>query len=196
MRKTIALLLGIFIGIFFALLFLSGHKSRPATASPEKTEQENAAVSAALAKQNPNTVATIQSNFAGVQPHAEANPGTAAGMVIPPAGQAQPLEATNVPPEIAVENMSRAIHQYGEMFGGNPVGTNPEFAKQLGGDNPKHINFISPESGMRVNDNGELVDPWGTPYFFHQISGADTEIRSAGPDKIMYTADDIVKHTQ
>ncbi len=62
MRKTIALLLGIFIGIFFALLFLSGHKSRPATASPEKTEQENAAVSAALAKQNPNTVATFQSN--------------------------------------------------------------------------------------------------------------------------------------
>ncbi len=49
---------------------------------------------------------------------------------------------------------------------------------------------------MRVNDNGELVDRWGTPYFFHQISGADTEIRSAGPDKIMYTADDIVKHTQ
>jgi hypothetical protein len=72
------------------------------------------------------------------------------------------------------------------------VGTNPEFAKQLGGDNPKHINFISSDAGMRLDANGELVDPWGTPYFFHQISGSDTEVRSAGPDKIMWTADDIV----
>ncbi len=196
MKKTVALLVGIAIGIVIALFFYSSHKSSPAAASPEKTEQENAAVAAALAKQNTNTVAVIESNFSGVQPRAEFSPGTAAAVAIPPAGQAEPLEVTNLPPEIAIENMSRAIHQYGEMFGGNPVGTNPEFTKQLTGDNPKHINFISPESGMRVNDNGELVDPWGTPYFFHQISGSDTEIRSAGPDKIMYTADDIVKHAQ
>src|SRR5215469_7977543 len=143
MRRTIALLLGILIGIFLGLLFLSGHKNRPATTSPRTTEQENAAVSAALAKQNTNTVAIIQSNFANVQPRAKAVPGTAAAVAIPPAGPAQPLQETDVPPEIAVENMSRAIHQYGEMFGGNPVGTNPEFAKQLGGANPKHINFIT-----------------------------------------------------
>jgi hypothetical protein len=196
MRKTIALLLGILIGLVFALLFFSGHKSGPTTASPQKTGQENAAVSAALAKQNTNTVAIIESNFDRVQPRAEASPGTAAAVAIPPAGQAQPLEVTNIPPEIAVENMSRAIHQYGQMFGGNPVGTNPEFAKQLGGDNPKHINFITAAAGMSVNGNGELVDPWGTPYFFHQISGSDTEVRSAGPDKIMYTSDDIVKQAQ
>jgi hypothetical protein len=197
MKKTVALLVGIAIGIIFGFLFFANHKAGPRAASPEKTEQENVAVSAALAKQNTNTVgAIIESNFAHVQPPAgvEASPGTAAA--IPPAGQAEPLEVTNLPPDIAVENMSRAIHQYGEMFGGNPVGTNPEFTKQLSGDNPKHINFISPEAGMRVNDSGELVDPWGTPYFFHQISGSDTEIRSAGPDKIMYTADDIVKHAQ
>ena len=78
---------------------------------------------------------------------------------------------------------------------GNPVGTNPEFARELGGDNPKHINFISTDSGMppRCAD-GELVDPSGTPYFFHQISGDDTEVRSAGPDRVMYTSDDIVIH--
>jgi hypothetical protein len=197
MKKTVALLVGIAIGIVFWFLFFANHKAGPHAASPEKTEQESAAVSAALAKQNTNTVgAIIESNFDRVQPRAEASPGTASAMAIPPAGQAQPPELTNLPPEIAVENMSRAIHQYGEMFGGNPVGTNPEFTKQLTGDNPKHINFISPEAGMRVNDSGELVDPWGTPYFFHQISGSDTEIRSAGPDKIMYTADDIVKHAQ
>jgi hypothetical protein len=196
MKKTVALLVGIAIGIIFGLLFFAKHKAGPAVASPEKTEQENAAVSAALARQDTNTVAIIESNFDHVQPQAEASPGTAAAVAIPPAGQAQPPEATDVPPEIAIQNMSRAIHQYGEMFGGNPVGNNQEFAKQLGGDNPKHINFITAAAGMRINGNGELVDPWGTPYFFHQISGADTEVRSAGPDKVMYTADDIVKEAQ
>ncbi|HTQ50878.1 MAG TPA: hypothetical protein VMJ12_09210 [Candidatus Acidoferrales bacterium] len=195
MKRTVGLLVGIAIGIVVGILIFASRKAGPA-ASPEKTEQENAAVSAALANQNTNTVAIIQSNFDRVEPRAEASSGTAAAMAIPPAGEAQPLEVTNVPPDAAVQNMSRAIHQYGEMFGGNPVGTNPEFTKQLSGDNPKHINFISSEAGMRVNDNGELVDPWGTPYFFHQISGADTEIRSAGPDKVMYTSDDIVKEAQ
>jgi hypothetical protein len=47
---------------------------------------------------------------------------------------------------------------------------------------------------MRLNGDGELVDPWGTPYFFHQISSSDTEVRSAGPDRIMHTSDDIVIH--
>jgi hypothetical protein len=78
------------------------------------------------------------------------------------------------------------------MFGGNPVGINSEITSQLSGDNPKHINFLSAEDGMRVNEKGELVDPWGTPYFFHQLSATDMEIHSAGPDKIMWTSDDIV----
>jgi hypothetical protein len=194
MKKPVALLVGIIIGIAIALFFYSARKNGPATASPEKTAQENAAVNTALAKQNTNTVAIIESNFAPVQ--AEVKAGSAAATSIPPAGQAAPLEMTNVSPETAIQNMSRAIHQYGQMFGGNPVGTNPEFAKQLGGDNPKHINFISEAAGMQLNGNGELVDPWGTPYFFHQISGSDTEVRSAGPDKIMYTSDDIVTQTQ
>jgi hypothetical protein len=194
MKKPVALLVGIIIGIAIALFFYSARKNGPATESPEKTAQENAAVNTALAKQNTNTVAIIESNFAPVQ--AEVKAGSAAAISIPPAGQAAPLEMTNVSPETAIQNMGRAIHQYGQMFGGNPVGTNPEFAKQLGGDNPKHINFISEAAGMQLNGNGELVDPWGTPYFFHQISGSDTEVRSAGPDKIMYTSDDIVTQTQ
>lgn len=91
-----------------------------------------------------------------------------------------------------MQNMSRAIHQYGDMFGGNPVGTNPEITSQLNGNNPKHIKFLSEEAGLRINEDGELVDPWGTPFFFHQISGSEMEIHSAGPDKIMWTQDDIV----
>jgi hypothetical protein len=98
----------------------------------------------------------------------------------------------DLPPATVLANVRRAVHQFGEMFGGNPVGTNPEITRQLLGDNPRRINFIDSSAGMRVNENGELVDAWGTPYFFHQISGSEMEIHSAGPDKIMWTADDIV----
>jgi hypothetical protein len=109
-----------------------------------------------------------------------------------PPGQPSPLELTNLEPAIVLENMSRALRQYGEMFGGNPVGTNPEITRQLNGNNPKHINFLTPRPGIRINENGELLDPWGTPYFFHQLSASDTEVRSAGPDKILWTSDDLV----
>lgn len=102
-----------------------------------------------------------------------------------------PPELESVPPATVLENMRRSIRQYGTMFGGNPVGTNPEITKALQGDNPKQINFLKAD-GNRVNGNGELVDPWGTPYFFHQLSGTEMEIRSAGPDKRMWTADDLV----
>jgi hypothetical protein len=99
---------------------------------------------------------------------------------------------TNIPPQIVVENMRRAIVNYGSTFSGNPVGSNPEIAAALNGENPKQIKFIDPENGLRINGQGELVDSWGTPFFFHQLSATDTEVRSAGPDRIMWTADDLV----
>ena len=193
MRRTAPLLIGIAIGIVLALYLINRKNAH--LAPPRTVEQQNAAVAAALAAQNSNTVAVIQSNFAPVQTaSAQVVADTAAQIATPPAGPPAALEITNMPAETAIENMSRAIQQYGQMFGGNPVGTNPEFARELGGDNPKHINFISVDSGMRLDADGELVDPWGTPYFFHQISGDDTEVRSAGPDRVMYTSDDIVIH--
>jgi hypothetical protein len=115
---------------------------------------------------------------------------SAASPVAPGLPQAQ--EFTNFPPEIVLQKVAHAIHDYASMFGGNPVGTNPEITAALNGNNPRQANFISPEDGMRVNGNGELVDPWGTPFFFHQLSGSLTEIRSAGPDRKMWTSDDLV----
>jgi len=109
-------------------------------------------------------------------------------MVVPPSSGAQP---TDIEPDIVVQNMRRTIRQFGSMFGGNPVGTNPEITRALAGDNPKQINFLKAD-GNRVNTQGELVDPWGTPYFFHQLSAAEMEVRSAGPDRKMWTSDDLV----
>lgn len=91
-----------------------------------------------------------------------------------------------------MEKMRTVFHSYQSMFGGNPVGTNPEITKALEGGNPKQTHFISAEDGMRINSQGELIDPWGTPYFFHQLSGTEMEIHSAGPDKVMWTQDDLV----
>jgi hypothetical protein len=89
-------------------------------------------------------------------------------------------------------NMRITINQYGSMFGGNPVGTNPEITRALNGDNPKQVKFIKEDAGLRINGREELVDYWGTPFFFHQLSGTEMEIRSAGSDKVMWTADDLV----
>ena len=87
--------------------------------------------------------------------------------------------------------MRTQIRLYGSTFGGNPVGTNPEITRALQGENPKQINFLK-DDGNRVNSQGELVDAWGTPYFFHQLSGTEMEIRSAGPDRVLWTDDDLV----
>ena len=43
-----------------------------------------------------------------------------------------------------------------------------------------------------VHRDGELCDRWGTPFFFHAESAARMEIRSAGPDRRLWTEDDVV----
>ena len=191
MKKWVALIGGVAFGI--AVWFLiSSHKNRP---SQPTVEEQNAAVAKALANQNTNTFAIIRSNFARVPVPPGYPSQSAVAIATPPAGPPAPLQFTNFEPSTVIQNMSRAIRQYGEMFGGNPVGDNQEITSELSGKNPKHNNFIGTDSGMRVNGDGELVDPWGTPFFFHQLSGADTEIHSAGPDRTMWTSDDIVVHS-
>jgi hypothetical protein len=131
--------------------------------------------------------ASLVATDSNTAPAASPNLADRAGVVAPP-----PATAENIPPAVVLENISHAIRQYGTLFGGNPVGTNPEITAALKGGNPKQINFIKPEAGMQINGSGELVDAWGTPFFFHQLSGSEMEIHSAGPDKIMWTSDDLV----
>jgi len=97
-----------------------------------------------------------------------------------------------VEPATLLENVRVTIRAYGRIFGGNPVGTNPEITTALNGGNPKQVRFIQPGSGITINRTGELVDSWNTPLFFHQLAANETEIRSAGPDRVLYTRDDIV----
>jgi hypothetical protein len=91
-----------------------------------------------------------------------------------------------------METVRTTLRQFASALGGNPVGTNPEITRALNGENQAHITFLRLEGGIRTNSLGELVDSWGTPYFFHQLSAHEMEIRSAGPDQTMWTADDLV----
>lgn len=83
------------------------------------------------------------------------------------------------------------FRDYRSMTGENPVGTNAEIMKALTGDNPKGAKFGPPE-GQQLNAGGELIDRWGTPYFFHQLTSDRMEIRSAGPDRILWNEDDLM----
>ena len=74
---------------------------------------------------------------------------------------------------------------------GNPVGTNAEITAALIGQNPLRLAFVSPKHPS-INSAGELCDRWGTPFFFHQLSGFRMEIHSAGPDRKRGTPDDAV----
>jgi hypothetical protein len=79
----------------------------------------------------------------------------------------------------------------GAVHGLNPVGDNVDITAVLTGRNSLGFAFI-PRDNPAINPNGELCDRWGTPFFFHQISGEEMGIRSAGPDRKLWTADDQV----
>jgi hypothetical protein len=189
-NKILAAVILIFpLGLFLYFWWHPGAIKEP-VADENKTAQD-AAVAKALATISPQANAVIASNFTALRP--PQNPVFAApARNFAPAGPPAPLEFTNFSASLVLENMRRAVRDYGSRFGGNPVGTNPEITRALAGDNPKQVNFLDPEQGLRVNRNGELVDPWGTPFFFHQLSGTEMEIHSAGPDKKMWTDDDLV----
>jgi hypothetical protein len=190
-------LIGVAVAVWF---ILRQHHSAPGTgAMPDNTAPESAAV----ARPSPTTP-VVKPNPPGEPAHAgavavapSANPAGTAGAtavtaVSVAAGAPHQPEFADLPPEIALDKIAHAIRDYASMFSGNPVGTNPEITAALNGQNPRQANFINPGAGMRINGKGELVDAWGTPYFFHQLSGTEMQIRSAGPDKTMWTADDLM----
>ncbi len=82
-----------------------------------------------------------------------------------------------------------AVWQTNFLRTGNPVGTNAEITGALTGQNSLSVAFISPKNPA-INRHGELCDRWGTPFFFHQLSGTRMEIISAGPDRKRGTSDD------
>ena len=106
-----------------------------------------------------------------------------------------PRQAADSEPEVAndFDKISLMLRDYRTLAGENPVGTNAEMMQAIMGGNPKGARLGPPE-GQSLNAAGELIDRWGTPYFFHQLGKDQLEIHSAGPDRRMGTEDDLISH--
>ncbi len=94
---------------------------------------------------------------------------------------------------VYLEQLGALLTHYVEITkeSGYPAGLNYEITNQLLGQNSNQIAVIDTDH-PRVNADGEIIDSWGTPYYFHSETSLDISIQSAGPDLIQYTADDIV----
>lgn len=104
--------------------------------------------------------------------------------------QADELNAQDQPPERDLEILSEFIRTYSKAAGGNPIGDNADITAALTGAGGRQAKVFPP--GHRTIHDGQLIDRWGTPYWFHPNSGQQMEIRSAGPDRQLFTEDDVV----
>ena len=93
-------------------------------------------------------------------------------------------------PQQDLEIVQEFLDLYGRAFGQNPIGENSDITAALTGENGQKGRVFPP--GHRAIRDGQLVDRWGTSFWFHPNSGKQMEIRSAGPDKQMFTTDDLV----
>lgn len=106
------------------------------------------------------------------------------------------LEGYGSPEAIPQEDLIRlghAINNFALLVKGDtplPLGSNEELSAALRGKNRLQMRFL-PDKHPAFNEQGQLVDRWGTPLFFHAESQDRLDIRSAGPDKTMWTNDDL-----
>jgi len=81
---------------------------------------------------------------------------------------------------------------YRREFGSFPAGEdNPQMMHALMGANPGKLP-IFPLKHPRLDAKGALLDAWGSSFQFHSIAQDLMEIRSVGPDREIFTNDDIV----
>ena len=113
----------------------------------------------------------------------------------PPAERSTLADLLNAPSKNIRDDL-RVVSEILETFRtnfprtGNPVGTNAEITAVLAGNNKLQLALIPANHSAINRSTGELLDRWGTPFFFHAESGSRMEVRSAGPDKKHHTADD------
>ena len=119
-----------------------------------------------------------------------------------PSGQSAPLLGetilrdyanTNLPPENDLTLMSRLMENSLLLLksaANRPLSANEDWADLFRGKNGAREEFL-PVRHIALNPQGQLVDRWATPLFFHALGGGRYEIRSAGPDKKLWTRDDL-----
>lgn len=134
----------------------------------------------------------IEAGSAGARERVPPPPAKAreAIIVLPIATEMTPLNSPETTVDEDLGTIELLISEFAKHNGGNPVGENVEITAALMGENPKHLAYL-PSKGPFLDSAGQLIDRWGTPYFFHQLSATQTEIMSAGPDRQFNTGDDL-----
>lgn len=99
-------------------------------------------------------------------------------------------------PQSTIERDFEILDIVLDAFRRSNGGTNPQ-----GGENDEIVAHLSGQKGGRfavlppdhpfIDPRGRLLDRWGTPFHFHSVSSDTLEIRSAGPDHKLWTADDV-----
>jgi len=110
-------------------------------------------------------------------------------IVLPIASELAPALTRKDDPEGSLQAVEQLLYFFRQGFGENPVGQNEDIVAMLLGENPKRAAYLPPDCA--AIKNGKLVDAWGTPYWFHPVSRDRMEIRSAGPDRELFTSDDL-----
>lgn len=96
-------------------------------------------------------------------------------------------------PEDDLTLMSRTLGNFSLLVKGSdplPLGANEDIADALRGKNKAHLRFL-PDDSPVFDKQGRIIDRWGTPIYFHAESREHLDIRSAGPDRQMWTWDDL-----
>lgn len=104
---------------------------------------------------------------------------------------------TNLPPENDLTLMARLMDNSLLLLKSaahRPLSANEDWADLYRGKNGAREEFLPPRH-VALNDKGQLIDRWKTPLFFHALGSGRYEIRSAGPDQTMWTADDIQRNS-
>ena len=100
---------------------------------------------------------------------------------------------TNFPPENDLTLMSHLMDNSLLLLksaANRPLSANEDWADLFRGRNAAREEFLPPQH-IALNAEGKLIDRWATPLFFHALGGGRYEIRSAGPDKKLWTSDDL-----
>ena len=104
---------------------------------------------------------------------------------------AQKLHNKDTPAEEDVQILDAILGYYRLVNRSNPVaGENFEVINSLSGKN-RHGIVVFPLDHPDLDNDGNLLDRWGSPYFFHAISATQLDIQSAGPDRKRGSADDL-----
>ena len=106
------------------------------------------------------------------------------------------LNAPGFDPQHDVATLHAMLRQYLQHLHGrqgHPVGNDSDLARVLTGHNPMKL-VVLPPTHSALSPDGRLRDRWGTPYFIHPRGHGAFEIRSAGPDRELFTQDDVIEN--